>query len=862
MPETTIPWWRKALIFALGGIRSGFGLFLPSARREPIREPIFSNNLEETPEEERALTEPSTQPEAAIEAPPILAEPEAVFLDPIPDETDPSKTPEPEAANEPVVELAESTEAEPEAVEAPEVEAGDEPLAEPMELAEEATEESNPEGGGGFNPRIEPVESTLALAPERVEASEPVEECEQEDPPEAVPAAVIEEALPSAEAPATETAALSPSEPPPAAEPEATGSAETEAANEPAPEPVKLAEEAAKESTPEGCGGGNPRIEPVESTLALALELVEASEPVEECEQEDPPEAVPATVIEEALPAAEAPATETAALSPSEPPPAAEPEATGIAETEAANEPAPEPVQAAEPIAEAEPEAAGTAEAEAVNELLPEPAELAEETAGASNPEERGGFSPRIEPIESTSALAPERVEAAEHIAEAEPEASPEAIPAAVIEETLPAGEAPATETATLSLSEPPPAAEPEAAGIAEGEAVNEPLPEPVELAEETAEESTPEGGGGFNLRIGPVESTLALAPERVDASEPIAEAEPEASPETVPAAAIEEDLPAAETPATTIAALPPFEPPPAAAPKPPAEAAASPARAARPTAEEKTAARPAARQKKLDESAEQSPFSVIVGQVYDGPLDLLLDLIRKQDIDIYDIPIARITAQFLAYVNQLRASDVDVAGEFIYTASLLIHIKSRMLLPRADSAPEEAAEDPRRELVERLLEHERFKNAAQMLQQKQMLEAATWTNPGLREFQDDAAAEPEIAADTVDLVRIFRDILERARKRPILDVSEDTVTVGQMIQYLARRLNMEDKPVALRRLLSHASSERALIAIFLALLELVRLQAVLLRQDRQFSEIFIKKHTAFDAVMNEGLANARDDWR
>src|SRR5579863_501586 len=271
---------------------------------------------------------------------------------------------------------------------------------------------------------------------------------------------------------------------------------------------------------------------------------------------------------------------------------------------------------------------------------------------------------------------------------------------------------------------------------------------------------------------------------------------------------------------------------------------------------------RPAPRPKKSQEEPEFSPFSILVGQVYDGPLDLLLDLIRKQDIDIYDIPIARITAQFLAYVNQLKAGDVDVAGEFIYTASLLIHIKSKMLLPRAPSGPEEAAEDPRRELVERLLEHERFKNAAQMLQQKQMLEAATWTNPGFREFKDDAEAEPEIAADTVDLVRIFRDILERARNRPVLDVEEDSVTVGQMIQFLARRLAMEDKPIALRRLLSHTHSERALIAMFLALLELVRLQAILLRQDRQFSEIFVKKNTGFDAVVNEGLSGAHDDWR
>jgi segregation and condensation protein A len=273
-------------------------------------------------------------------------------------------------------------------------------------------------------------------------------------------------------------------------------------------------------------------------------------------------------------------------------------------------------------------------------------------------------------------------------------------------------------------------------------------------------------------------------------------------------------------------------------------------------------AAKPTPKTRKTEDGPEQSPFSVTVGAVYDGPLDLLLDLIRKQDIDIYDIPIAKITAQFLAYVNQLKATDVDVAGEFIYTASLLIHIKSKMLLPRMPSGPEDAAEDPRRELVERLLEHERFKNAAQMLQQKQMLEAATWSSPGMREFKEDAAAEPEMAADTDDLVRIFRDILDRARNRPIFNVDEDSVTVGQMIQFLGRRLTMEDKPIALRRLLSHSKSERALVAMFLALLELVRLQAILLRQDRAFSEIFIKKHSGFDAVMNEGFLSARDDWK
>ncbi len=278
--------------------------------------------------------------------------------------------------------------------------------------------------------------------------------------------------------------------------------------------------------------------------------------------------------------------------------------------------------------------------------------------------------------------------------------------------------------------------------------------------------------------------------------------------------------------------------------------------------AADKAADKAAAKQKARDEEAEQSPFSVFVGQVYDGPLDLLLDLIRKQDIDIYDIPIAKITAQFLAYVNQLKSTDVDVAGEFIYTASLLIHIKSKMLLPRAASGPEDSAEDPRRELVERLLEHERFKNAAQMLAQKQMLEAATWSNPGFQEFKDAEGTEPEIAADSVDLVRVFRDIMERARKRPSFNLKDDTVTVGQMIHFLTRCLVMEDRPVALHKLLRNTRSERALVATFLALLELVRMQAVLLRQDSAFSEIFIKKHTAFDEVVNEGLTQAQDDWR
>jgi len=261
-------------------------------------------------------------------------------------------------------------------------------------------------------------------------------------------------------------------------------------------------------------------------------------------------------------------------------------------------------------------------------------------------------------------------------------------------------------------------------------------------------------------------------------------------------------------------------------------------------------------------EEASQSPYSVMVGQVYDGPMDLLLDLIRKQDIDIYDIPIAKITSQFLTYCEHLKQTDVDAAGEFIYVASLLIHIKSKMLLPRdpSDVAGGEA-EDPRRELVERLLEHERFKAAAQLLLQEQQIEEATWTNPGMREFKGAEGTEQELAVDTVDLVRVFQDILARLKSRPVLDVNEESVTVAQMIDYVRRRLVMEDRPVSLRKMLHSTHSERGLICLFLAMLELVRLQAVLLRQKDAFGDILVKKGEGFDTAFAEQQA-VKDDWR
>jgi segregation and condensation protein A len=254
-------------------------------------------------------------------------------------------------------------------------------------------------------------------------------------------------------------------------------------------------------------------------------------------------------------------------------------------------------------------------------------------------------------------------------------------------------------------------------------------------------------------------------------------------------------------------------------------------------------------------------PFAVEVGDVYEGPLDLLLDLIRKQDIDIYDIPIARITAQYLKYVEHIRELDVNVAAEFIYMASVLIHIKSKMLLPRDPSLPADAQEDPRSELVNRLLEHEKFKSAAQMLLQKQQIEDAVWSNPALKEFKDAEGTEPELAADIIDLVKTFQKVLDRTKSRPMLQVDEEAVTVGQMIDYLRRRLTLEERPIRLMQLLRSVSSRNALVCTFLALLEMVRLQAIQVRQDRLFGEIVVRKHTGFDAIMNEQAA-VRDDWR
>jgi segregation and condensation protein A len=239
----------------------------------------------------------------------------------------------------------------------------------------------------------------------------------------------------------------------------------------------------------------------------------------------------------------------------------------------------------------------------------------------------------------------------------------------------------------------------------------------------------------------------------------------------------------------------------------------------------------------------------------YEGPLDLLLDLIRKQQIDIKDIPIATITAQYLEYMEKAREMDIDLGAEFVYMAATLIHIKSKMLLPRDPALEQEGedAGDPRQELVERLLEHERFKNAAEMLQQKRMIEENVWSNPQIKAFISDHD-DPGLTATLFDLVKAFGAIVERAKTRPVYEVEAADVTVAGMIRYLRNEfLDAGEKPVFILRIFERQRTRRSMIALFLAVLEMVRMQAVVVTQKDLFGEIALQRHSGFDAVFASG---------
>jgi segregation and condensation protein A len=231
---------------------------------------------------------------------------------------------------------------------------------------------------------------------------------------------------------------------------------------------------------------------------------------------------------------------------------------------------------------------------------------------------------------------------------------------------------------------------------------------------------------------------------------------------------------------------------------------------------------------------------------LYEGPLDLLLDMIRKQKIDIYDIPIARITEQYLEYLRVIQELNIDLAGEFIFTAAQLIYIKSRMLLPPDPDAVDGEAEDPRAELVRRLLEYERFKNAAQMLYQRELVEKVSWNNPGEVPFED-SEIEPQMAVTLYDLLLAFREVVKRAESRPVIQLNREEFSVEQMMGYMFDRIVTTKHDMTLTEILPAVNSRRALITAFLALLELTRLKAIFLRQERPMGEITVRANPNYE---------------
>ena len=246
------------------------------------------------------------------------------------------------------------------------------------------------------------------------------------------------------------------------------------------------------------------------------------------------------------------------------------------------------------------------------------------------------------------------------------------------------------------------------------------------------------------------------------------------------------------------------------------------------------------------------SPYKINI-PMYEGPLDLLLDLIKKQEMSIHDIQISKITSQYLDYLHKLEELNVDVSSEFIYMAASLIYIKSKMLLPPDPlSSAEEQAADPREELVQRLIEHEKFKNAAQLLYQRQQIEENVWSKPD-KSLYNDEGAEGELIVSLVDLVKVFQQVLERRKEVSRIELRHEHFTVAQMIAELRGQiLASEDFSVNLVKFFEACPSRHAMIVAFLAVLEMVKLQAVAIIQEKQFGDILLRKSKSFDSVFDE----------
>jgi segregation and condensation protein A len=224
----------------------------------------------------------------------------------------------------------------------------------------------------------------------------------------------------------------------------------------------------------------------------------------------------------------------------------------------------------------------------------------------------------------------------------------------------------------------------------------------------------------------------------------------------------------------------------------------------------------------------------------FDGPLDLLLYLIRRERIDIHDIPIAPITRQYMEYLELMQELNLDVAGEFMVMAATLIHIKSKLLVPvnpTEAEAGEEDMVDPREELVRRLLEFQRYKEAAGVLHQKGLIRAATWMRPDSAVPRFDDAGEEMLEAGLFDLVSAFKELLDRRKTLFSHEVASDGKSIEQRIQELLELIR-EGESLEFLELFHAQESKSDMIVTFLALLELIRLKFVKIYQRGAFGAI------------------------
>lgn len=227
--------------------------------------------------------------------------------------------------------------------------------------------------------------------------------------------------------------------------------------------------------------------------------------------------------------------------------------------------------------------------------------------------------------------------------------------------------------------------------------------------------------------------------------------------------------------------------------------------------------------------------LKIVMGD-FDGPLDLLLHLIRQEQINIYDIPVARIADEYLRYLQAMQELDIAVAGDFLVMAATLIELKTKMLLPRDPFAPAEEQDDPRKDLIDQLLEYQKYKAAAQMLWSRATVERAVFKRAEIETDKNN----PEVKVGLFDLLKVFQEILARHKEEVMMEIGREEISMSEMLERL-RNMVMSAGELNLRVFFERARSRRELVVAFLSVLELVRTTEIKLIQKQTFGDIVAK---------------------